>query len=57
MSLRVLTNAGWYNMLGIGEPKKIDWTPVWLKELTLRGVYGYQVEEQAPGREHDFASR
>jgi len=54
MSLRVLANAGWYNMLGIGEPKKIDWTPVWLKELTLRGVYGYQVEEQAPAREHDF---
>ena len=55
MSLRVLTNAGWYNMLGIGQPKKIDWTPVWLKELTLRGVYGYQVEEYQGGREHDFA--
>jgi len=55
MSLRVLANAGWYNMLGIGEPKKIDWTPVWLKELTLRGVYGYQVEEHPGGRDHDFA--
>jgi threonine dehydrogenase-like Zn-dependent dehydrogenase len=55
-SLRVLANAGWFNLLGIGEPKKIDWTPVWLKELTLRGVYGYQVEEHAltGALEHDY---
>jgi threonine dehydrogenase-like Zn-dependent dehydrogenase len=53
-SLRVLANAGWYNMLGIGEPKKIDWTPVWFKELTIKGVYGYQEEEHAGRRMHDF---
>jgi len=55
-SLRVLANAGWFNLLGIGQPKTIDWTPVWLKELTLRGVYGYQVEEHAltGAREHDY---
>jgi threonine dehydrogenase-like Zn-dependent dehydrogenase len=41
-SLRVLAEGGWYNLLGIGEVKGIDWTPVWLKELTLRGIYGYK---------------
>ncbi|MDY6795042.1 MAG: zinc-binding dehydrogenase [Actinomycetota bacterium] len=40
-SLRILANGGWYNQLGIGEIGKIDWTPVWLKEITIRGIYGY----------------
>jgi len=41
-SLRILANGGWYNLLGISHVGKIDWTPVWLKELTLRGLYGYK---------------
>jgi threonine dehydrogenase-like Zn-dependent dehydrogenase len=45
-SLRVLANGGWYNLLGIGHIGKIDWTPVWLKELTLRGLYGYKGKEE-----------
>lgn len=53
-SLRVLANGGWFNLLGIGEPNKIDWTPVWFKELTIKGVYGYQEEEFDGKREHDF---
>lgn len=53
-SLRILRNGGWFNLLGIGEPKRIDWTPVWFKELTLRGVYGYQKEEFAGAVEHNF---
>lgn len=53
-SFRILRNAGWYNLLGIGEPKKVDWTPVWLKELTIRGVYGYQDEEVGNTVIHDF---
>jgi threonine dehydrogenase-like Zn-dependent dehydrogenase len=53
-SLRILANGGWFNLLGIGEPKKIDWTPVWLKELTIRGMYGYQQEQYGEGRVHDF---
>ncbi len=53
-SLRVLANGGWFNLLGIGEPKAIDWTPVWFKELTIRGVYGYQVDEWKGERIHDF---
>jgi threonine dehydrogenase-like Zn-dependent dehydrogenase len=53
-SLRVLASGGWFNLLGIGAPKKIDWTPVWLKELTLRGIYAYQEEEVEGKRMHDF---
>ncbi len=53
-SLRVLANGGWYNLLGIGMPGKIDWTPVWLKELTIRGIYCYQEEEWQGERVHDF---
>lgn len=53
-SLRILANGGWFNLLGIGEPKKIDWTPVWLKELTIRGMYGYQQEQYGEGRMHDY---
>lgn len=52
--LRLLANGGWFNLLGIGNPKKIDWTPVWFKELTIKGVYGYQ-EHLFEGRtEHNF---
>ena len=54
MSLRVLANAGWFNLLGIGAPKRIDWTPVWLKELTLRGMYGYEVTPGTCDGEHDY---
>jgi threonine dehydrogenase-like Zn-dependent dehydrogenase len=53
-SLRVLANGGFYNMLGIGNPGKIDWTPVWLKELNLQGIYGYQLEDWRGERVHDF---
>ena len=52
--LRVLRGGGWFNLLGIGEPGKIDWTPVWFRELTIRGVFGYQTEEYEGAREHDF---
>ncbi|MDD3718422.1 MAG: alcohol dehydrogenase catalytic domain-containing protein [Actinomycetota bacterium] len=53
-SLRVLAHAGTYNMLGISKVKKIDWTPVWLKELTLRGIYVYGNEEVGGRTLHDF---
>lgn len=53
-SLRILANGGTYNLLGISQIKKIDWTPVWLKELILRGVYAYQMDEVAGEMMHDF---
>ncbi len=52
--LRVIANGGWFNLLGIGNPKRIDWTPVWFKELTIKGVYGYQEDEIEGRREHNF---
>ena len=54
VSLRTLRNTGWFNLLGIGEPRRIDWTPVWFKELTIRGVYGYQDEIVEGSKEHCF---
>lgn len=53
-SLRLLANGGWFNLLGIAPVKKIDWTPVWLKELTLRGVYAYQQETLGSESLHAF---
>ena len=53
-SLRVLANGGFYNLLGIGNPGKIDWTPVWFKELTIQGVYGFQLDDWQGERLHDF---
>ena len=46
-SLRILANGGWFNLLGIGLPGKIDWTPVWLKELTIKGIYCYQEDRKS----------
>jgi L-iditol 2-dehydrogenase len=53
-SLRILANGGTYNLLGITQIKKIDWTPVWLKELIIKGIYAYQEEEIEGKRVHDF---
>ena len=53
-ALRVIANGGWYNLLGISKVKKIDWTPVWFKELTLRGIYAYQDDVVAGEKMHDF---
>lgn len=53
-SLRVLASGGTYNMLGISEVKRVDWTPVWLKELIIKGIYAYQEEEIDGERKHDF---
>jgi L-iditol 2-dehydrogenase len=53
-ALRVLAGGGWYSLLGISKVKKIDWTPVWFKELTIRGIYAYQDEEVEGARVHDF---
>ena len=53
-SLRVLAHGGTYNLLGISPVKKVDWTPVWLKELTLRGIYVYGKEVMDGKMIHDF---
>ncbi|MEW6553127.1 MAG: alcohol dehydrogenase catalytic domain-containing protein [Actinomycetota bacterium] len=53
-SLRILANGGTYNLLGITQIKRIDWTPVWLKELTIKGIYAYQEDEFEGRKVHDF---
>ncbi len=53
-ALRVIASGGWYNLLGIGKIKKVDWTPVWFKELIIRGIYAYQDETMDGKRMHDF---
>ena len=51
---RVLANGGFYNLLGISPIGRLDWTPVWLKELTIRGIYGYQYESWQGATAPDF---
>jgi len=53
-ALRIIAGGGWYNLLGITQVKKVDWTPVWFKELTLRGIYAYQDEVVNGETIHDF---
>jgi len=54
-SLRVLANRGTFNLLGISEPKGMDCTPIWLKELTIHGIYGYGIESYEGRSVHTFA--
>ena len=42
-------------LLGIGAPRTIDWTPVWLKELTLHGFYGFGMNDYSGRKVHDYA--
>ncbi len=53
-ALRVVASGGWYNLLGISPVKKVDWTPVWFRELTVRGIYAYQDEVIDGKTVHDF---
>lgn len=53
-SFRILANGGAYNLLGIAPIGRIDWTPVWLKELTIRGIYGSQRDTWQGATAFDF---
>lgn len=53
-SLRILANRGTFNLLGITEPRGMDWTTIWLKELAILGFYGYGVDDYQGRRRHDF---
>ncbi len=53
-SFRILANGGTYNLLGISPIGRVDWTPVWLKELTVRGIYGSQRDAWQGGTAYDF---
>lgn len=44
-SLRVAANGGRVALIGINTPKRVDWTPVWLKGLTIVGCHAEGVDE------------
>jgi threonine dehydrogenase-like Zn-dependent dehydrogenase len=44
-SLRFAASGGTVVIVGLaGSPSGLDWTPVWLNELTVRGVFAYASE-------------
>lgn len=45
-SLRFTRGGGTYVLVGLASfPKKVDWTPVWFKEIKVCGGYCYTTEE------------
>lgn len=44
-SLRVAANGGRVALIGIHTPKRVDWTPVWLKGLTIVGCHAEGMDE------------
>lgn len=45
-SLRFTTQGGTMVLVGLASaPKGVDWTPIWLKEITIRGSYWCSTEE------------
>ena len=54
-ALRFTRSGGTVMLLGnVGRLDGVDWTPLWLKELSLRGTLCYGVDAAAPGRPHAF---
>jgi threonine dehydrogenase-like Zn-dependent dehydrogenase len=54
-ALIVTAACGTVSLVGIGKSLKFDPTPLWLKLLTVKGVYGYGYNETGSGRKHAFA--
>lgn len=53
-SLRALAGKGTLSVLGIGPDMKLDLTPLWLKLQTIRGCYGYRLNDTPTGRRQAF---
>lgn len=51
------TNAGGRVVLlgNVAALPKVDWTPLWMKEITLRGSLCYNVHAHGGARQHSFA--
>ena len=55
MALRFTRAGGTVVMTGLAStPGNVDWTPIWLKELTLLGTYAYAVERYQGRKMHTF---
>ena len=54
--MRFTTAGGTIVLLGnSGAMNGLDWTPLWLKELTVRGSVYYGAHRHAPAERADFA--
>lgn len=54
LSLRALATGGTLSVIGIGKEVKLDLTPLWLKLQTIRGCYGYRLNDVPGGRKQAF---
>jgi threonine dehydrogenase-like Zn-dependent dehydrogenase len=52
-AIRVVAPAGTVHMVGMPGVTTLDLTPVWQREVALRGVYAYDEHDD---RSHDFAT-
>ena len=53
-AMRVTSELGTVSVVGIGKKLKLDPTPLWLKLLTVKGVYAYGVADWNGSRRHMF---
>lgn len=53
-SIRVAASAGTIVLIGVQIPGKVDWSPVWMKGLTIIGNLGYGPERFRGGTPHTF---
>jgi threonine dehydrogenase-like Zn-dependent dehydrogenase len=50
-ALRVAASGGTVVLVGLaGAPRGVDWTPIWLNEVDIRGSFCYAIEEVAGER-------
>jgi threonine dehydrogenase-like Zn-dependent dehydrogenase len=55
-ALRFTTAGGGVVLLGnVASLPKVDWTPLWMKEITLRGSLCYNVHAHGGVRQHSFS--
>jgi len=53
-SMRALATNGVISLLGIGKEMKLDLTTLWLKLQTIRGCYGYRLNDVKAGKRQAF---
>jgi len=54
LSMRLLATQGTLSVVGIGGDVKLDFTPLWLKLQTIKGVYAYGMVEYNGETRHVF---
>ncbi|MEJ8544997.1 zinc-dependent alcohol dehydrogenase [Brevibacillus borstelensis] len=55
-ALRFTKSKGKVNLLGVASiPRKVDWTPIWLNELEVKGSFSVSTEEYKGERHRTYA--